>query len=64
MLYKYGFMLTFYLCVFLWLTAEKVEEEYDDDDEEEEEEEEMEEAMMMHDQLTAFLQQMESQYHK
>jgi len=46
--------------VFRWLTADRVEEEEEEDDEYEMEAEEA----MQHDQLTAFLQQMELQYRK
>ena len=42
-----------------WLTADRVEEEEEDDEDEMEAEE-----AMQHDQLTAFLQQMELQYRK
>jgi len=54
---------TFYLdTMFLWLTAGNTEEEYDEDDADGEDTE-AEEAMK-HDQLTAFLEQMEQQYRK
>jgi len=47
--------------VFVWSTAGEAEQEYDEEDNAEEME--TEEAMK-HDQLTAFLEQMELQYQK
>ena len=47
--------------MFWWLTADRVEEEEEEEEDEDEDEMEAEEAMQ-HDQLTAFLEQMELQY--
>ena len=48
----------------MWLTAGEMEVEYEDEEEDEDEESASKEETLKHDQLTAFLQQMELQYRK